>query len=204
MIPSQFSSTMMDADHGNAVRSLHNAWHYGKGKKLAIDLEKHKTAIGDFVLVCCSTLHCKDVYSQKETSCTCLSSIVLTEEEIISCTFYMFNYARLKPSEKQNLVTEWVRYAQIQDNPSNGAGHSSKGCHFVLSGTRHLVCQHAVANLLGMKRSSWQTLAQSVSKNTPIKHGLSGLTGFASNRSNKNHQDLIHSFFKQLEAAAAP
>lgn len=55
-----------------------------------------------------------------------------------------------------------------------------------------------------MKRSSWQTLAQSVSKNTPIKHGLSGLTGIASNRSNKNHQDLIHSFFKQLETAAAP
>jgi hypothetical protein len=166
MIHSQFSSTLMDADDGNTVRSLHSAWHYGKGKKLAIDLEKHKTAIRDFVLVCCSTLHCKDVYSQKETSCTCLSSIILTEEEIVSCMSYLFSYAQLKPSEKQNLVTEWILYAQIGDNPSNGAGCSSKGCHFLLPGTRHLICQHAVANLLGMKQSSWQTLAQSVSKNT--------------------------------------
>jgi hypothetical protein len=60
---------------------------------------------------------------------------------------------------------------------------------------------HAVAFVLGMKRATWQNIAQHVTKNRPLEHALQGRM---SNRKNPYLLLKLHIFVKDLEKLGAP
>jgi hypothetical protein len=104
---------------------------------------------------------------------------------------------------KKRQILEWMRYAAAhQQSPYEGGRNGYKEKNYLFPGLyRVKVCMYAIAFVLGMKRPTWQTIAQHVTKNCPLEYALQGRM---SNRKNPSLILKLQIFFQDLEKLGAP
>ena len=105
----------------------------------------------------------------------------LNDEDIEDLVNYLYEYALLEQEAQRKLVAEWMKYA-VAIKSQTGEARRVYLLPGVLPKNNSLICQHALARLLGMGPVAWEALARKVKNNEPIGHGLKGVgqTGYYS------------------------
>lgn len=144
---------------------------------------------------------CLDIYANRPTRCSCLQAI--DEEDLYESAVYLEDFSLKKKQERQQLVIEWMKYAdamkkEIELDPRRTASRT-----FLLPGTSTaLICSNACARIIGFGRSTWTTVRKAFETKQPPTHGL---TGKESNRAkNTGYDALLREFFDRLEEMATP
>ena len=107
---------------------------------------------------------CLDIqHKDRKLSCTCIrtAGYSIAQEEKWVILEYLLNFS-LKPRQDRLFVClEWVKYAMwLNENIQGAVFSTAKGKVYLIPGsTRHQICKHALARLLGMGRRAWKTVS---------------------------------------------
>ena len=98
--------------------------------------------------------------------------------------------------DQRSLILEWKRYSKVftLDIGERGS-YGSKT--FLLPGTTHLICQHAIAMIIGKKRSAWSSI-----KEGNRGHGLKARPSNC--RVKPEVEEDLHAYFLSLQELGAP
>jgi len=155
--------------------------------------------------VCIQELHnktcCVDLHNRKRScKCTRMSDIEFTEEMKGAVAHELFKFALLDFESSHLLVLSWMRCADLLQNLIHKQEDQKKS--HVLPGTPNtMVCQNAIASLIGCGKTAWTRPLDNTKKGTQLEHGA---TGKMSNNVNAQSQQLMESFFQEIATLALP
>jgi hypothetical protein len=124
-------------------------------------------------------------------------------EEVINCAYYLEEFALKKKGEQQDLLIQWIKYAEAMRRELGVSNQAAKV--YILPGSNaSMICGNALARLIGYSRSAWDTVKKAYTQKQSPKHALAGVFGAAACRTNAEHTALLHDFFQRAEAMAEP
>jgi hypothetical protein len=167
-----------------------------KKQKSNFDFEAHKERFTSYLQELAAEPHCLDVFTNgREMACTCMKDLNMEDDQVARVVAALMKFATKTKLERDNMVAEWIRYAEAHQK--NGGGLMV----YLLPGGNQLICQHALARVCGMKARAWKSLRKKVREGKSLEHGLAGRAG---NRQNDAGRDLIDAFLSRLEEQGAP
>ena len=180
------------------VLELHNCWVECKKKEREnFDFKPWRDDLEDFLIMMMQSRGCMDVYNPSRlTNCNCMSRLNLSDHDKEKVVDYLISYAKMSRDDQRSLILEWKRYSKVftLDIGERGS-YGSKT--FLLPGTTHLICQHAIAMIIGKKRSAWSSI-----KESNRGHGLKARPSNC--RVKPEVEEDLHAYFLSLQELGAP
>jgi hypothetical protein len=137
-------------------------------------------------------LHCLDVFDTGwGLGCKCIHDANLDKgEELKKVVSVLLKFSTKIKLDQNYIMAEWIRYADAHQEKEA----SLKA--YLLPGGKHLMCQHALAHVCGMKLYAWRELCKKIWSGKSLEHGLSrkGL-----NNKNLFAREWIDKFLALLE-----
>jgi hypothetical protein len=194
-------SLTLDATEEWAKHPVSVLWGQWKGtskkEKATFDFEPHRDGFSSYIKELVAEPHCLDVFvTGRERKCTCMHDLNLEDgnelERVVSALMKFSTKLKL---DRNYIMAEWIRYADAHQ--AKGAGLKA----YLLPGGNHMICQHALARVCGMKSYAWRGLCKKVRAGKSLEHGLSGK---ASNNRVDFAREWLDEFLGKVEEQGAP
>ena len=190
------------------MNAAHREWRALKGKK-GVKVEefdqKHIDLLADFVLDQMDVPFCKDIYSFKDTSCTCLADMVhtLTDKEVRDVAHALLMFAKQTKGDQQIRVMDWIAHDNALEKALSGIHRYVKQRRSVLPGTYNdMICKHRLAALIGYGKKKWIACNNLLKENKAPLHGLVGKE--CNSRYGVAYKRILDMFFVDIVKLATP
>ena len=171
-----------------------------KVEKANFDFQAHKDKMSSFINGIVEEPSCLDVFvTGRRRKCTCMHELMgkLEGDKLERVVEALLKFGTKTKFERNVMVGEWIRYADAHQEKAGPKVFKV----YLLPGGNDLICQHALARVIGLKSFAWRNLCSKVREGKSLDHGL---TGKASNNLKATSHDWVDEFLTRLQEQGCP